>query len=463
MSKVEQNINTDNKTCKSVAGFNQDIITKSSISEPPSDSPLTLPLEKILSRHSTGTCNDDLVRAGGTKRILTDNQDIVRKSFISDSNFKGACNCGRNVIPDQDVEIWERASGQDEVIKVSYKNLIRCGSVWICPECSYKIRSTRRDELMTMFKGLQSDGYHLIFLTLTKRHKQVDSKYYDRDKFKSYNKDWEKTNTCRVVRDLKAQFGIKNIRTIDFTYSYVNGFHPHLHIVLAYKIEFKKLNPTIVGQIISESYTEKWLSLNKSATMECQKAEIVGNQDHKYGESIMRYIAKVTLVHEMTDAKHAKNTTGININPMAIPDMLRTGEYGYYTREQLIEIYGDFGFKTKGIRFMGYTKGLKEKYLIEEKTDQEVVTDTETLVKLIFAVEWAVWHYIVKQELKTDFLCEVEFLMNTNYTLPKILDWLESKLNKQLYVSTCDNHRYYPLILLKLNEKGTAIPSKPDT
>jgi len=448
---------------RSGTNSDQDVIAKNSVSKPPSEPPLTLPLEKILSKDSTGTCNDDLVRAGGIKKILTVNQDIVRKSFISDSNFKGVCNCGRNVIPDQDVEIWERARGQDEVIKVSYKNLIRCGSVWSCPECSYKIRTTRRDELMTMFKGLQSDGYHLIFLTLTKRHKLVDSKYYDKSMFKSYTEDWRKTNTCRIIRDLKAQFGINNIRTVDFTYSYVNGFHPHLHIVLAYKIEFKKLNPTIVGQIISESYTEKWLSLNKSATMECQKAEVVGNQDYKYGESIMRYIAKVTLVHEMTDAKHAKNITGININPMAIPDMLRTGEYGYYTREQLIEIYRDFGFKVKGIRFMGYTKGLKEKYLIEEKTDQEVVTNTETLVKLLFAIEWAVWHYIVKQELKSDLLCEVEFLMSTNYTLPKILDWLESKLNKQLCVSTCDNHRYHPLILLKLNEKGTAIPIKPDT
>ncbi|MBA7524373.1 hypothetical protein ES705_16511 [subsurface metagenome] len=425
----------------------QDIIAKNPVSKPPSEPPLILPLEKILSSHSTGTCNDDLVRAGGIKRILKENRNMVRKNYILDSVFKSVCNCGRNVVPDREVEIWERATGQDEAIRVSYKNLIRCGSVWICPECSYKIRSTRRDELMTMFNGLQSDGYHLIFLTLTKRHKMVDSKHYDRDKFKSYNKDWEKTNTCRIIRDLKAQFGIKNIRTIDFTYSYVNGFHPHLHIVLAYKIEFKKLNPTIIGQMISESYTEKWLSLNESAVMEAQDAEIVGNQDCKYGESVMRYIAKVTLVHEMTDAKHAKNTTGININPMAIPDMLRTGEYGCYTKEQLIEIYGDFGFKTKGIRFMGYTKGLKEKYLIEEKTDDEVVTDTENLVNLLFTIEWPVWYLIINQGLEIDLQCEIERLIEANHDPPPILNWLESKLNKRLCISTYDNYQDTPFTI----------------
>jgi len=444
MSNIEQSTETTKKRRDSGTNSDQDIIAKNSVSEPLSDSPLTLPLEKILSSHSTSTCNDGLVRAGGTKKILKENRKMVRKNFISDGTFKSVCNCGRNVIPDRDVEIWERARGQDEVTQVSYKNLIRCGSVWICPECSYKIRTTRRDELMTMFKGLQSDGYHLIFLTLTKRHKLVDSKYYDRDKFKSYNKDWEKTNTCRVVRDLKAQFGIQTIRTIDFTYSFINGFHPHLHTVLAFKTD---LDPEVIGEMISLSYIQKWMSLNKSAVMEAQDARIVGNQDCEYGKNVMEYIAKVTLVHEMTDAMHAKNKTGININPMAIPDMLRTGEYGHYTKEQLIKIYGEFGFNVKGIRFMGYTKGLKERYLIEEKTDDEVVTDTENLVKLLYTIEWPVWYLIINQGLEADLLCGIEYLIEANYNLSEILRWLEIKLNKKLCISTYDNYQDTPFTI----------------
>ncbi|MBA7654442.1 hypothetical protein ES703_62321 [subsurface metagenome] len=411
------------------------------VSEPPSEVPLTLPLEKTLSNHSKDTCIDDLVRVWGARKILKENQDIVRKTFRSDSNFKSVCLCGRNVIPGREVEIWERARDQNEVTRVSYKNLIRCGSVWGCPVCSYKIRTTRRDELMTMFEGLQSDGYHLIFLTLTKRHKQVDSKYYDRDKFRSYNKDWEKVNTCRKIRNLKTDFDIQVIRTVDFTYSFINGFHPHLHNVLAFKTDS---DPEIIGEMISKAFIQEWLSLNESAVMEAQKPEIVGNQDCKYGENVMKYIAKVTLIHEMTDAKHAKNVTGININPMAIPDMLRTGEYGYYTREQLIEIYGDFYFKVKGIRFMGYTRGLKEKYLIEEKTDHEVVTDTESLASLLLTIEWPVWFLIINQGLEVDLLCEVERLMQTNHSLSKILNWLESKLNEKLCFSTYDNYQDTP-------------------
>ncbi|GAH25984.1 unnamed protein product, partial [marine sediment metagenome] len=79
------------------------------VSEHPSEVPLTLPLEKTLSNHSAGTCNGDLVRAGGARKILKENRDIVRKAFRADSNFKSVCNCGRNVIPGREVEIWERA------------------------------------------------------------------------------------------------------------------------------------------------------------------------------------------------------------------------------------------------------------------------------------------------------------------------------------------------------------------
>lgn len=415
--------------------------------KPPFDPPPPLPLEKTLSSHSGGTCNGDLVRARGRNEILKENQNIIKEVFSGDENFKSVCLCGKNIVPGKDVEVWERAGEHDKPTKVSYKNLIRCGSVWVCPFCAFKIRTARRDELMTIFEGWQADGYHLIFLTLTKQHKLTDGKYYNREKFRSYNRDWEKVNAHRVIRDLKSQFGIEMIRTIEFTYSSVNGFHPHLHTVLAYRTDFKKLNPVIVGKMISDSYAKKWLSLSKSATMECQVARIVGNKDRAYGKNVAKYIAKVNLIHEMTDVMHKKNTAGIHINPMAIPDMLRLQQYGCYTREQLIEIFRDFYFNVKGTRFMGYTKGLKERYLIEDKTDSEVVSDTEALVKRLFNIEWPVWHLIISHGLEVELVYKVEDLLSANYKLSGVLSWLENRLNEKLCIQTFDNCQDTPLTI----------------
>ncbi|MFJ1298278.1 replication protein, partial [Acinetobacter baumannii] len=52
----------------------------------------------------------------------------------------------------------------------SYTNLQYCGSVWVCPDCSYKISQERKKELAEAMKGCVDKGLHVAMLTLTVPH-----------------------------------------------------------------------------------------------------------------------------------------------------------------------------------------------------------------------------------------------------------------------------------------------------
>lgn len=51
-----------------------------------------------------------------------------------------------------------------------FGNLVHCGSVWLCPDCAYKISQERKKELAEVMKGCRDKGLHVAMLTLTVPH-----------------------------------------------------------------------------------------------------------------------------------------------------------------------------------------------------------------------------------------------------------------------------------------------------
>ncbi|MBF9263165.1 replication protein, partial [Acinetobacter baumannii] len=56
----------------------------------------------------------------------------------------------------------------------SYTYLQYCGSVWVCPDCSYKISQELKKDLAEAMKGCVDKGLHVAMLTLTVPHNLGD-------------------------------------------------------------------------------------------------------------------------------------------------------------------------------------------------------------------------------------------------------------------------------------------------
>jgi len=82
-------------------------------------------------------------------------------------NQNRVCGCGKRRI-DKEMPVGVQFDASNGVAR--YSNLQYCGSVWVCPDCSYKISQERKKELAEAMKACRDKGLHVAMLTLTVPH-----------------------------------------------------------------------------------------------------------------------------------------------------------------------------------------------------------------------------------------------------------------------------------------------------
>jgi len=121
--------------------------------------------------------------------------------------------------------------------RFSYGGLITCGSIWLCPVCSSKISEQRRIELGAALRVAEEQDLTVLHLTLTAPHHLgekvedlLDGMAYSR-RLMHNRKPWK-----RLSSDLGI---IGNIRGLEVTHGWVNGWHVHFHVLLFITRRFK--------------------------------------------------------------------------------------------------------------------------------------------------------------------------------------------------------------------------------
>jgi hypothetical protein len=126
-----------------------------------------------------------------------------------------------------------------------------CGSVWLCPVCSAKVRQGRADELdqaarthvglapvcgplrpgearcWAQVEWLPVGG--LEFVTLTLRHSRADRLS---DTLDAVAKGWQHIQRHSRWRALRKRLGHGFVRAVEITVTREGGWHPHLHVML---------------------------------------------------------------------------------------------------------------------------------------------------------------------------------------------------------------------------------------
>lgn len=259
----------------------------------------------------------------------------------------------------------------------------RCGSIWACPVCSAVIRAERAREIGLAVEAHQAAGGSILFVTLTIRHDCPDSLKQSMDAvLGSWRKllqgsAWVGSKNRSGMRDRFSVSGY--IRSTDVTYG-SSGWHPHLHSLF---MTDRKLSESEVAAFGDELHT-RWARFVKKATGKLPTREhgIDVQRVDEGGQVLGKYLAKIQ------DEDRSKTQKWDASAELARGDVKR-GERDNILPFELLDsdqplplpqrrrLWAEYYEGTKGRRAITWSRGLKARHGIEERTDEEVIEETE--------------------------------------------------------------------------------------
>lgn len=259
----------------------------------------------------------------------------------------------------------------------------RCGSIWACPVCSAVIRAERAREISQAVESHQAAGGSILFVSLTIRHDRDASLKQSMDAvLGSWRKllqgsAWVGSKSKQGARDRYRVLGY--IRSTEVTYG-SSGWHPHIHALF---FTDDKLSDTEVAAFGDELHT-RWTRFVQKATGKLPTREhgIDVQRVDEDGQVLGKYLGKVQdegkSKTEKWDASaelsraDVKRGRGDNFVPFELLDSDHP-----MPLPQRRRLWVEYYEGTKGRRAITWCRGLKARYEVGEKSDEEIIEETE--------------------------------------------------------------------------------------
>jgi pyrimidine deaminase RibD-like protein len=301
-----------------------------------------------------------------------------------------------------------------------YSGLQTCGSVWACPVCAAKIAERRRAEIIAAMAAHNAAGGCVHMLTLTAPHQRGDDlAELLSSQAKALNSFWNDRQVKAVLLEMGT---VGQIRALEVTHgrlsAHDNGWHPHYHILL-----FNGLEPHLMRfkTLLEEEMTGWMLRLYAVWARVCVKAGL-GEPSLKHGLKLddgsraAKYVSKWGLEDEMTKGHTKKALHGET--PF---DLLRAVLNDEKDR-QAAALFIEFARVFKGKRQLHWSRGLKARYAIGEKNDDELAQEKEDdLAVLLGTINVDQWRDVLAVEGRGDVLS-----LASRGGWPAVVDYLAS-------------------------------------
>lgn len=332
------------------------------------------------------------------------------------------CGCGKCRI-DATLPVGVRYNASKEM--ASYSNLQWCGSVWLCPDCSYRVTQKRKKELAEALIESRKNGFYVSMLTLTVPHYAGDDL---RGLLKKMSNAKHKLWSNRDSREYFSEiFGlVGHITATEVKYSDQNGWHPHYHILLVSK---KKIADEDV--LIQDELYDFWQD-------KCMKSGL-GKPSRKHGldlktgsrdEVLADYISKWGLAEEMTQS-HQKIGKR-NRQSLTVWEILELASMEKSTRDKYSHLFLEYGAAFKNRAQLYWSSGLKELLKVKDVSDEEAANaaedDQDEIFDQVLELETQDWWAICFYKMRVEFLelIELDILKNgidTDFLMVKNLLW----------------------------------------
>jgi hypothetical protein len=130
----------------------------------------------------------------------------------------------------------------------SYSGLSTCGSGWVCPVCSAKIRFRRADEISRAIARAIEAGYGAVFVTRTIPHTAEDELRTTLG-YLTEGRAWASSH--RTVKEVREEAGFLGCITAKEITRGNNGWHPHTHDVEVFR---EPVTPKAYGKMRKEYF-----------------------------------------------------------------------------------------------------------------------------------------------------------------------------------------------------------------
>lgn len=293
---------------------------------------------------------------------------------------------------------WSSIAGDVLVMKSNentahYKNVMTCGSTWVCPICSAKTQEVRRGEIACGMDSHYKAGGKCIMVTLTAPH-------YSHQSLVDLRKMQAKALTAlRSGKNSATNFHgyLGLIRSLEVTISEKNGWHLHTH-------ELWFVDSACDAKALKEKILSRWQNVCVKAGLldpnnaSQVKAFLKHSVDIKDNARCSDYLAKQDdSRHWGADREIAKSVSKSGkksgYHPFGLLAAL-ADEEDPKRRRWFEERFLEYGLAMKGSRQIFWSKGLKAHFNIGEKTDEEIAAEeTEHLTKML-SIDKKTWHKI---------------------------------------------------------------------
>lgn len=277
-------------------------------------------------------------------------KNILRKHKVGE-HVKRVKYCG--IAPIQKGQHVEAVQGEKG--GVYYRNMQRCGSVWFCPDCMYKLMKERSSELQKQLIAYKEKGKKIIFSTLTLQHNFADSLESLHHKLLQ---SYQFANSHRTYTTIKGE--TEYLRVMEVLHG-ANGWHIHLHTVFVGNSDVQKAVDVFEGL-----YKRKLLKFGLLVNGHTTKNEEWNGKV----EDMNNYLFKGMLEKEMLGGGISKDGAG-----KTFMQLIDENE----NSPQIIE----FIKVMKGKRQFRASKNFFAD--VREKTDEEILRD-DKIDKVLFRV-----------------------------------------------------------------------------
>lgn len=327
---------------------------------------------KELARSALGNNTKCSAKSPSNKSFLFDILSTAQR-FMPDSRV---ATCHKvPTFGNSDLNTSSVAVGRSESGKHIFGGVSKCGNLWQCPVCANRVTKARADEIChAMMKNAQLGGQS-VFVTLTFPHTRFDSIKENLDKL---SKALTKMKAHRSYRELLERYGfIGEIRALELTHSFVNGWHPHIHAIFLF--DNISINKDIC--LFQSELYDLWLKFTTKVGFPPISREHGVDVRLPRGtkQDLANYISKWGL--ELTSSHTKKGRKALSRTPFQIMHDL--------DRRYLVDDHNllkEYAEATHGKRRIFWSQRLKARFDIEEFNDEQLANFEPT--KPDFYISW---------------------------------------------------------------------------
>lgn len=278
-----------------------------------------------------------------------------------------------------------------------YTNLQLCGSVWACPVCSAKVRQGRAEEIKAILSRHLRAGGGAYFGMFTLPHDFGDAL---EDVLDTTAQAFRRVLAGRgYTRDRETYGIVGTIRSCEITFG-PNGAHPHIHPVI---LTERRLS-TDELESLRGSLFGRWRSAVEGRGYRTPDPRFSTLTSIRSDKDVADYVAKV----EGVDRRVALEVTRSDMKKGRESASRGTGKARHRTAFQVLEdfaatgdaddldLWREYEKATKGRQAITFSRGLRARYGLEERTDEEI-NEAEVGGEDVFEVADDAWVALCKK------------------------------------------------------------------